>query len=125
MKSKIEIDEINNICIINLANRMNEEETDALFNYLDNEPKLKTFYKFICVIPEDFLLLEYFRKKAINYIREENKKSLQLKIAVVTKLMNVKGYESVARFVTNMISKEKIFESIQKAKEWLSRNNKK
>ncbi|MHA1697394.1 MAG: hypothetical protein ACTSWN_00985, partial [Promethearchaeota archaeon] len=107
MKSKIEIDEINNICIINLANRMNEEETDALFNYLDNEPKLKTFYKFICVIPEDFLLLEYFRKKAINYIREENKKSLQLKIAVVTKLMNVKGYESVARFVTNMISKEK------------------
>ena len=98
---------------------MTDEESDELLAYLKDSPKLNDLDKFIIDIPKPFIATEKFRINSHRFLHEVSKNNPDLKVAVVTTLMGVKGYEQFAKFVIGMVEKEQIFENLDDAKKWL------
>ncbi|MHA1794448.1 MAG: hypothetical protein ACTSVI_17565 [Promethearchaeota archaeon] len=119
MRSKIEPDDSINVNIIYLDKDMDDEETDVLFKKLDELDKIVN-KNLIISFPEKFTLKEHFRKTLNDYLRKKSHENENFKVAIVTTLMNVKGYETFAKWMNGLVERQSIFENMANAREWIS-----
>ena len=121
MQTRLEFNDKIKACIIHFAEDMCDAETRAALDELKNNTKVRKCDKFIAVIPKKFDSCEDFRVQVHRYIVTMRKQNPKFKIAVVTTLLKVIGYEQFATFVTQMVDREQIFDNIDKAISWISR----
>jgi len=123
MDTSFEFDEKIHACIVHFASNMCQEESNDLLDDLKNNDKIKAYSNFIVIIPEDFQACEDFRLKIHRYIVAMRKRNPKFKIAVVTNNNDtVIGYERFAKIVTQMVDKEQIFDSMEKAVAWITQS---
>ena len=120
MQTRLEFNDKLKACIIHFAEDMCDAETRDALNELKSNAKVRKYDKFIAVIPAKFDSCEDFRIQIHRYIVTMRKQNPKFKIAVVTTLLKVIGYEQFATFVTQMVDRQQIFDSIDKAMAWIS-----
>lgn len=119
METRFDFEEETNTCIIYLAADMCEEESDVMLDTMKTDEKIQDYDKFIVVIPESFIACEEFRIKIHRIILARRKSNPRFRMAIVTTLLNVIGYEEFARTVIGMVNREQIFETLDEAVEWI------
>jgi len=119
METRFEFSEDGNVCVIYLANDMCEEESSAVLNYTEGDEMIRGCNKYIVVVPEPFGACEDFRIQIHRLIRSNRKSNPNFRIAIVTTLLNVIGYEQFAKTVIGMVEREQIFDTLDEAIEWL------
>ncbi len=121
MQTRLEFNDKINACIIHFAEDMCGEETRDAMGELQANVRVKKCNKFIALIPEKFTACEDFRLQIHRLIVSMRKQNPKFKIAVVTTLHQVIGYERFAKLVTQMVEREQIFDTLEKAVEWISK----
>ena len=121
METSFDFDEKLGTCIVHFSANMCQEESNALLNDLKKNVKVQGYSKFIVVIPESFTACEDFRIQIHRYIVTMRKKNPKFRIAIVTTLLRVIGYEQFAKTVIQMVDKEQIFDTMDKAIAWLKK----
>ncbi len=121
MQTRLEFNDKIQTCIIYFAEDMCDAETRDALAELKKFAKTKRCDKFIAVIPKKFDSCEDFRMQVHRYIVAMRKQNPKFKIAVVTTLLKVIGYEQFATFVTQMVDRQQIFDNIDKAITWISK----
>jgi len=119
--TRLEFNNKINTCIIHLAENMCEEETTNALDALQHDANVKSCDHFIALIPDKFTACEEFRLQIHRLIVSERKRNPKFKIAEVTRLHQVIGYERFAKLVTQMVGREEIFEKMEDAISWLSK----
>jgi hypothetical protein len=119
VQTKFEFNDAINACIIRFGENMCDEETTEALGELKTNARVQRCDKFIAVIPETFSACEEFRLQIHRYIVTLRKQNPKFRIAVVTKLLKVIGYERFAKLVTQMVEKEQIFDTMEKAIKWM------
>jgi hypothetical protein len=118
MKTKVELKKDDGVCLIFFDKNMDDAETTAFleeFGNMDTEG----IDKFIGIVPDEFSASERFRKQLHRKILDESKSNPSFRVAVVTKLLQVVGYERFAKFVTKMLDKEQVFQNLDDALDWI------
>ncbi|MHA1684655.1 MAG: hypothetical protein ACTSUE_27200 [Promethearchaeota archaeon] len=118
MRTSIDIDEEMDSCTVVLDKEMDEKETNEVFSYL-KEKKVHMMDRFILVFPEAFLFYEYFRMETNKFFRDGSNGNPDFNVAIVTTLMNVRGYEEFAKFINGLVGRQRIFEKLEDAETWL------
>ncbi len=121
MQTRFEFDDKINACIIHFAENMCDAETHEALNELKNNTKARKCDKFIALIPEKFSACEEFRLQIHRNIVALRKQNPKFKVAVVTTLHQVIGYERFAKLVTQMVDREQIFDKFENAIAWISK----
>ncbi|MEX2685084.1 MAG: hypothetical protein Q6373_026155 [Candidatus Sigynarchaeota archaeon] len=121
MHTRIEFNDNVDACIIHLAENMCDEETRDALHELQANARVKKCDKFIAMIPDKFTACEDFRLQIHRLIVSMRKQNPKFRLAVVTKLHKVIGYERFAKLVTQMVDREQIFENIGDAIAWISK----
>jgi hypothetical protein len=121
LQTRLEFNDKIKACIINFVEDMCDAETHDVLDELKVNTKVSKCDKFIAVIPEKFNACEDFRIGVHRLIVQMRKQNPKFKIAIVTKLLAVIGYERFAKLVTKMVGKEEIFDTMDKAITWLTR----
>ncbi|NMC06102.1 MAG: hypothetical protein GYA24_12875 [Candidatus Lokiarchaeota archaeon] len=119
MLTRIEFNDKIKACIIHFAENMCDSETRDVLNALKESKQIARYDKFIAVIPDQFTACEAFRLEVHRLIVLMRKQNPRFKIAVVTKLLTVIGYERFAKLVTQMVEKQEIFDTMDKAIAWI------
>jgi len=117
VEPRFECDDEINTCVIYFGNDMCEEESTIVLSALAND--YQGYDKFIVVIPDPFEVCESFRIQIHRYILAKRKTDPSFRIAVVTTLLKVIGYERFAKTVIGMIEREQIFDTLDEAIEWI------
>ena len=112
MQTRFEFDDKLNACFIHFAGNMCDVETREALDELKSNVKAKKCDKFIALIPEKFSACEDFRLRIHRYIVALRKQNPKFKIAIVTTLHQVIGYERFAKLVTQMVEREQIFDTV-------------
>ncbi len=120
MQTRFEFNDKIKACIIHFAEDMCDAETHDALDELKTNTKLRKYDNFIAVIPEKFNSCEDFRVEVHRYILAMRKQNPKFKLAVVTTLLKVIGYEQFAKFVMQMVDRQQVFNTLEKAIAWLS-----
>jgi hypothetical protein len=121
LQTRLDFNDKIKACIIHFAEDMCDAETREALDELKANTKVIKCDKFIAVIPERFTACEDFRIQIHRYIVTLRKQNPRFKIAIVTTLLKVIGYERFAKLVTQMVDREQIFDTMDKATSWLSK----
>jgi hypothetical protein len=121
MQTRFEFNDKINACIVYFAEDMCDAETHETLDGLKTNAKIKKCDKFIAVIPDKFTACEDFRIQIHRYILSLRKQRPKIKLAVVTTLLGVIGYERFAKTVLKMVDQEQIFDTLDKAISWIAK----
>ncbi|MBN2150415.1 MAG: hypothetical protein JW839_03110 [Candidatus Lokiarchaeota archaeon] len=120
LHTRLEFDDKTSACIIHFAEDMCDAEAHDVLDMLQNNARVKKSNKFIALIPDNFTACEDFRIQIHRLIVSQKRQDPDFKLAVVTELHQVIGYERFAKLVMQMVDREQIFERVEDALAWLS-----